>query len=85
MAFNETQKMQEKCEKCEKTEEDLINEGMMFESGCLSIYAVNNKLLCPKIYFVLLYLLNILALSGCSDFLSNNFQLIRSWQNKQNK
>ena len=45
--FPPKNKMEEKCEKCEKTEEDLINEGMMFESGCLSIYAVNNKLLCP--------------------------------------
>jgi hypothetical protein len=45
--FPPKNKMQEKCEKCEKTEEDLINEGMMFETGCLSIYAVNNKLLCP--------------------------------------
>ena len=46
-SFPPRNKMEEKCEKCEKTEEDLINEGMMFESGCLSIYAVNNKLLCP--------------------------------------
>ena len=44
---NKMEEKCEKCEKCEKTEEDLINEGMMFETGCLSIYAVNNKLLCP--------------------------------------
>ena len=47
IGFPPKNKMEEKCEKCEKTEEDLINEGMMFETGCLSIYAVNNKLLCP--------------------------------------
>jgi hypothetical protein len=38
---------EEKCEQCGKTEEDCITEGMMFDTGCLSIYAVDNRLLCP--------------------------------------
>ncbi len=37
----------EKCEQCGKTEEDCITEGMMFDRGCLSIYALDNRLLCP--------------------------------------
>lgn len=37
----------DKCEQCEKTEEDCITKGMMFDTGCLSIYAVDNRLLCP--------------------------------------
>lgn len=37
----------EKCEQCGKTEEDCITEGMMFDTGCLSIYAGDNRLLCP--------------------------------------
>jgi hypothetical protein len=38
---------EDKCEKCGKTEEDCITEGMMFDTGCLSIYALDNRLLCP--------------------------------------
>ena len=38
---------EEKCEQCGKTEEDCITEGMLFDTGCLSIYAVDNRLLCP--------------------------------------
>ena len=38
---------EEKCEQCGKTEEDCITEGMMFDTGCLSIYALDNRLLCP--------------------------------------
>ena len=38
---------EDKCEQCGKTEEDCITEGMLFDTGCLSIYAVDNRLLCP--------------------------------------
>ena len=38
---------EEECEQCGKTEKDCITEGMMFDTGCLSIYAVDNRLLCP--------------------------------------
>jgi hypothetical protein len=38
---------EEECEQCGKTEKDCINKGMMFDTGCLSIYAVDNRLLCP--------------------------------------
>jgi len=38
---------EDKCEQCGKTEEDCITEGMMFDTGCLSIYALDNRLLCP--------------------------------------
>jgi hypothetical protein len=38
---------EEECEQCGKTEEDCITEGMMFDRGCLSIYALDNRLLCP--------------------------------------
>ena len=38
---------EDKCEQCGKTEEDCITEGMMFDRGCLSIYALDNRLLCP--------------------------------------
>ena len=38
---------EEKCEQCGKSEEKCITEGMMFDTGCLSIYAVDNRLLCP--------------------------------------
>jgi hypothetical protein len=38
---------EEKCEQCGKTEEDCITEGILFETGCLSIYALDNRLLCP--------------------------------------
>ena len=37
----------DKCEQCGKTEEDCITKGIMFDTGCLSIYAVDNRLLCP--------------------------------------
>jgi hypothetical protein len=37
---------EEKCEQCGKSEENCITEGMMFNTGCLSIYAVDNRLLC---------------------------------------
>ena len=39
---------EEKCEQCGKTEENCITEGMMFDTGCLSIYALDNRLLCPN-------------------------------------
>jgi len=38
---------EEECEQCGKTEKDCITEGMMFDTCCLSIYAVDNRLLCP--------------------------------------
>jgi hypothetical protein len=38
---------EDECEQCGKTEKDCINKGMMFDTGCLSIYAVDNRLLCP--------------------------------------
>ena len=38
---------EDKCEQCGKTEEDCITEGMLFDTCCLSIYAVDNRLLCP--------------------------------------
>jgi len=38
---------EEKCEQCGKTEQDCIDDGMMFDTGCLSVYAVDNRLLCP--------------------------------------
>jgi hypothetical protein len=38
---------EDKCEQCGKTEEDCITEGLMFDTGCLSIYALDNRLLCP--------------------------------------
>jgi hypothetical protein len=43
----EEKEEKDKCEQCGKTEEDCITEGMMFDTGCLSIYALDNRLLCP--------------------------------------
>lgn len=47
MINDDEDKEQEKCEQCGKTEEDCITKGIMFDTCCLSIYAVDNRLLCP--------------------------------------
>jgi len=44
---DEEEEEEEKCEQCGKTEQDCIDDGMMFDTGCLSVYAVDNRLLCP--------------------------------------
>ena len=45
--YKEEEEEEEECEQCGKTEKDCITKGMMFDTGCLSIYAVDNRLLCP--------------------------------------